>query len=720
MLVIGLVSIAGTTIARAGEPDADRSKATAGTNAVDFTRDIRPILADKCFQCHGPTRAAEGQAEAGQPRGPPAPAASGSPAIVPGKLDESELYQPDHCRRSRGADAAGQEQEVAVGRRGRPAQDVDRAGGRVPATLGVRPAGPPALPSVKNPGWCRNPIDVFILARLEDEGLQAVARGRQGHADPPAEPRPDRPAADDRGGRRLSRRQARRTPTSKLVDRLLDSPHYGERWARHLARRRPLCRLRRLREGQVAPGLRSTATGSSTPSTATCPTTSSSSSRSPATCCPDATQDQIVATGFLRNSMINEEGGVDPEQFRMEAMFDRMDAIGKGILGLTIQCAQCHNHKYDPLTQEEYYRMFAFLNNTHEANIAVYTPDEQMKRAEIFREIREIEDDLQHRHPDWRERMAAWEKQVARRSAASGPSSGRSRGRIDRRREVPADGRRLVPGAGLRPDQAHVEMTVKTGPDADHRLPAGAAQRPEPAAGRPGPVDQGDGGPDRVRGRGRAGRCTRQDGTCQVRRGPPPTSIRPRRRWSRSSTTRAARSRVTGPIDFAIDGKDETAWGIDVGPGRRNQPRKAVFTPRSRSSFPSGHDPDVQPDAEPRRLEQRRQPEPQPRPVPAVGHQRARSRGRPAARDGARGPGDPPRASGSAAQDAAVFSYWRTTVPEWKDANDRIDSLWKQHPEGSTQLVLAERAGSRATPACSSAATSSSRRTPVEPGVPRS
>ena len=72
--------------------------------------------------------------------------------------------------------------------------------------------------------------------------------------------------------------------------------------------------------------------------------------------------------------MINEEGGIDPEQFRMEAMFDRMDAIGKGVLGLTIQCAQCHTHKYDPLTQTEYYRLFAFLNNCHEAQIAVYTP----------------------------------------------------------------------------------------------------------------------------------------------------------------------------------------------------------------------------------------------------------------------------------------------------------------------------------------------------------
>ena len=83
--------------------------------------------------------------------------------------------------------------------------------------------------------------------------------------------------------------------------------------------------------------------------------------------------------------MINEEGGIDPEQFRMEAMFDRMDAIGKGVLGLTIQCAQCHTHKYDPITHDEYYRLFAFLNNAHEANVAVYTPDEQMKRADLFR-----------------------------------------------------------------------------------------------------------------------------------------------------------------------------------------------------------------------------------------------------------------------------------------------------------------------------------------------
>ena len=111
--------------------------------------------------------------------------------------------------------------------------------------------------------------------------------------------------------------------------------------------------------------------------------------------------------------MINEEGGVDPEQFRMEAMFDRMDAIGKGVLGLTIQCAQCHDHKFDPLTQDDYYRLFAFLNNDHEANVAVYTPEEQMRRADMLRQIR---DDRGRAAPSQRRTGAsawhAWEDKV--------------------------------------------------------------------------------------------------------------------------------------------------------------------------------------------------------------------------------------------------------------------------------------------------------------------
>ena len=79
--------------------------------------------------------------------------------------------------------------------------------------------------------------------------------------------------------------------------------------------------------------------------------------------------------------MINEEGGVDPEQFRMEAMYDRMDAIGKAVLGLTIQCSQCHTHKFDPISHSEYYRMFAFLNQSSEGSMTAYAQAELQQRA---------------------------------------------------------------------------------------------------------------------------------------------------------------------------------------------------------------------------------------------------------------------------------------------------------------------------------------------------
>ena len=189
--------------------------------------------------------------------------------------------------------------------------------------------------------------------------------------------------------------------------------------------------------------------------------------------------------------MINEEGGVDPEQFRMEAMFDRMDAIGKGVLGLTIQCAQCHTHKFDPLTQAEYYRLFAFLNNAHEANVAVYTPDEQMKRADLFRQIREIEDGLKHRDAglagaDGRlgEAGAGRPAGVDRRPAASSTPA------ADEKYYLLA--RRLVLAAGYAPTKHTRRVHRQDRPEDDHGRPAGTAQRPEPAAGRAGPVDQGD------------------------------------------------------------------------------------------------------------------------------------------------------------------------------------------------------------------------------------
>ena len=154
--------------ARAGDGDPSLKK-------LAFNRDIRPILADKCFKCHGP----DAKQRKGKLRLDDDRAAQGrrrhraASAIVPGKLDESELYRADHVRRPRRADAAARQRQAALGRRGRPAQDLDRGRGRSIEGHWAFIAADPArrCRPVKNRAWCRNPIDAFILARLEAEGL---------------------------------------------------------------------------------------------------------------------------------------------------------------------------------------------------------------------------------------------------------------------------------------------------------------------------------------------------------------------------------------------------------------------------------------------------------------------------------------------------------------------------------------------------------------------
>src|SRR5262249_24110164 len=150
---------------------------------------------------------------------------------------------------------------------------------------------------------------------------------------------------------------------------------------------------------------------------------------------------------------------------------------------------------------------------------------------------------------------------------------------------------------------------------------------------------------------------------------------------------KSGKRRVTGPIGFAIDGKNETAWGIDAGPGRRNVPRKGVFTAAKPIAFPRGtiltfhlvqnhggwnSDDNQSHNLGRFRLAITSAPDAVADPVPA----------------GVRAILTVPREKRTAAQTAAIFSYWRTTVPGWKEANDRIDALWSQHPEGASQLVM--------------------------------
>jgi hypothetical protein len=410
---------------------------------------------------------------------------------------------------------------------------------------------------------------------------------------------------------------------------------------------------------------------------------------------PNPTQDQIVATGFLRNSMINEEGGVDPEQFRMEAMFDRMDAIGKAMLGLTVQCSQCHNHKFDPFKQEDYYRIFAFFNNSHEGSVAVYTPREQMERANLFRRMKEVEAGLQRQTPDWRERMARWEQQAKSKGLEWTPL------KLDVD-DISTGGQKYLAleddsllAQGYAPTKHRVKLTGKT--NARNISAFRLELMNDPNLPMNGP------------GRSILGTGALTEFEVEVAPSDDPKKIT-KVKFSRASADinlpekpldpmfddRSKKKRVTGPIAFAIDGNDNTSWGWDNGPGRRNVPHNAVFTAETPVGFESGTiltfhlkqnaggwnsddnqncnlgrfrislttDADAEADPLPKNV----------RDVFAIAPERR-----------------------SALQTAALFSYWRTTVPEWKDADETIEGLWRQHPEGASQLSLHDRERTRQT-----------------------
>jgi hypothetical protein len=540
----------------------------------------------------------------------------------------------------------------------------------------------PELPRVKNPGWVRTPIDRFILALLDREGLapspeaNRVTLLRRLSLDLTGLP-PTVKEVDDFLADKSERAY------EKVVERLLASPHYGERWGRlwlDAARYADSDGFEKDKPRSVW-AYRDWVINAFNRDL---PYDQFIVQQIAGDLLPGATQDQLTATGYLRNSMINEEGGIDPEQFRMEAMFDRMDAIGKGILGLTIQCAQCHNHKFDPLKQAEYYRLFAFLNTCDEANVAVYTPDEQMKRAELFRQIREIEAGLKHREPKWPELMAAWERQVRNDQPDWHVVRPQLDSTGDEKYSLQDDG--SVRAAGYAPTKHSPEFTGKTDLKTITGVRLEVLNDPNLPLGGPGRSIKGlfaltefrvFAAPADNPGARKEIKIIRA--TADVN--PPVKEL------ESIYDDRSKKRRVTGPIEFAIDRKDETAWGIDVGPGRSNVPRKAVFAFEEPISFPKGavltfkvtmnHGGWNSDDNQNNNLGRFRfsatdEPNPVADPLPAR----------------VRAILSIPANKRTPAQVDTVFDYWRTTMSEWKEANARIEALWRQHPKGASQLVL--------------------------------
>ncbi len=664
---------------------------------VDFQRQIRPLLADRCLACHG--RDAEHR-QGGLRLDERAAALkggdSGEAAIVPGQPDKSELVRRIF------AEDADERMPPADSKKSLTAAEKDllrrwvAEGAEYKAHWAFSVPVRPPVPEVKNAAWPQNDIDHFILARLEKEGLAPSPPADQATlirrlslditglppvSFPPSLLRSVAPSDSRDGGK-----EGQSDGVKEIVHALLASPHYGERWGRiwldgaryadsdGYEKDKP--RFVWAYRDWVVQALNRDL-----------PYNQFVIEQIAGDLLPDATQDQVVATGFLRNSMINEEGGVDPEQFRMEAMFDRMDAIGKSILGLTIQCCQCHNHKYDPFTQEDYYRMFAFLNDTHEANVAVYLGEQLMRRAEILRQIGEMEADLQHRTPDWRERMAAWEDKVSGDQpewTVVQPEQDVAGGQ---KHYVLTDGSILAQGYAPTKHTTEFEVTTELANITAVRLEL--LNDPNLPLGGPGRSIYGtcaltefrlEAGP--ADGSAKMTEVKLAGGTADVN--PPERELDP------IYADKSNKRRVTGPIEFALDRKDETAWGIDIGPGRRNVPRKAVFNleqpiesqggTKLKFRLTQNHGGWNSDDNQNHNLGRFR--------FSVTTAENVTADPLPAA---VRKAFQTPRNERSPAQIAAIFSYWRTTVPDWKDANEKIESLWQQHPAGTSQYALAAR-----------------------------
>ena len=645
---------------------------------VDFTKDIQPVLAASCYNCHGE------KMQMGNLRLDAKAIAQRT--IQPGHAAESSLYVRiaglnDQARMPMGGKALAPEVIDRIKRwieqgaewpesATTPAAEISKHWAYIP------PKRAP-LPQVKDTAWARNPIDRFILARLEKESLSPS-------------PEAERPTLL----RRLSLDLIGLPPTpaeveafvhdespnayEKQVERLLASPHYGERWARiwlDAARYADSDGFEKDKQRSVwfyRDWVINAFNGD-------VPYDRFVIEQLAGDLLPDATQASRVATGFLRNSMINEEGGIDPEQFRVEATFDRMDAVGKAILGVTIQCAQCHNHKFDPLTQEEYYGLFAYLNNSHEATATVYTKAEQKKREQILSGIREIEKGLQERDPEWRDGFDKW---VAARKAAT-PSWHVITPEVD---DISTGGQKYLPmgdgsllAAGYAPTKVKVKLSAKLPAGEIHAFRLELLMDRDLPRGGPGRSLKGTGALTEFEVETVSPSDPNQVTKVKIARAYadlnlPEAPIDEINRDKQELEGKKA-PRVTGPIDYAIDGKKETAWGIDAGPGRRNQPRTAIFVAESPIRIEEGTQVNIY-------LNQ------------AHGGWNSDDNqnlnlGRIRISYSNTTPTEAPT--------PLSFSSYRRTVPAWQAENERIEALWQQHPEGNTQLVLSERESPRET-----------------------
>ena len=408
-------------------PSAAHAQGQGREQPIDFNRDVRPILSNNCSQCHGPDeKVRKGKLRLDTKEG------ALEKAIVPGKPETSSLVLRVASKEAdevmpppkTGKKLTPREIEILT-------RWVKEGANYAQHWSYVKPVRP-AVPVVQNPkAPIRNPIDSFIIARLQKEGLTL-------------QPEADKYALI----RRVSLDLTGLPPTpdeadafvkdtspdayEKLVDKLLAKPTFGEHWARYwldLARYAdsagyaddPPRTIWKYRDYVIQAF------------NANMPFDRFTIEQFAGDMLPNPTTEQLIATAFHRNTMTNNEGGTNDEEFRNVAVVDRVNTTFTVWMGTSMACAQCHTHKYDPITQKEFFQVFAFLNNTADSDKSDESPtlpfwtDEQLQhKAELDSLIIDLEDLLKEKKPaEWkaeRDRLAALKKeQAALKPATSVP-----------------------------------------------------------------------------------------------------------------------------------------------------------------------------------------------------------------------------------------------------------------------------------------------------------
>ncbi len=336
-------------------------------NKVDFNRDVRPILSDNCFPCHGQdAHERKAKLRLDTERGSRMDL-GGHAAVVPGDVEKSELVRRIFATETDDRMPPPDSHHVLTGHQQDLLKRWVAEGGKYDRPWAFQTPVKAQPPRLRETAWVRSPVDAFVLGRLEAEGL-----------------RPSREAAPGTWLRRASFDLTGLAPTTReidafiadreargeaayedAVDRLLASPRFGERQTQEwldIARyadthgfnndsARTMWRWRDWVIDAFNDGM---------------PYDRFIVEQLAGDLLPHATLDDRIATGFERNHVVNSEGGIIGEEYRVEYVADRVRTLGMAWLGLTLECCRCHDHKFDPLTQRDYYRFFAFFNNIDE------------------------------------------------------------------------------------------------------------------------------------------------------------------------------------------------------------------------------------------------------------------------------------------------------------------------------------------------------------------